>query len=360
MTFNSLSTGTVDALTPAWPRALLFVALTLSAAAANSETPPLSAPPPNTQVVPVGDLGDTPRALPPAYTSLDAVGEASAAPSEGALQQAQRFVLTRFGGSRLLATGGISPLEGAGGGGIVPWALISGLGDRDQIGGSAYYTQVNPTDFSLRSGGGALGLFNRLELSFAHLDFGLGTTVPDHSIRLDVYGAKLRLFGDAVYDQDRWWPQLAAGIQHKQNKDYALVPSLLGARRADDNDYYLAATKVFLGGLYGRTVVANLTLRATRANQLGILGFGGDRSDAYRYVPEASLGVFLSDHWIIGGEYRVKPDNLSAFREDDFKDAFLVWLPTKRLSLTAAWAFLGNIANHDEQHALYLSGQVAF
>lgn len=336
----------------------------LSAAAENSEpsrTPPVDVVPINTEPAAANKppLPEAPYytgiGQPPAYSPPASLAVVAAPPPDF-YDRARHLV----GGSRLLATGGISPLEGAGGGGIVPWALISGLGDRDQIGGSAYYTQADPTDFSLRSSGGAIGFFNRVELSYAHLDFGLGTTVPGHSIGLDVIGAKLRVYGDAVYDQDSLIPQISVGVQHKHNKDFDLVPKALGARRSDDNDYYIAATKIFLAGLAGRNVVANLTLRATRANQLGILGFGGDQGDHYQVLPEASLGVFLADHWLVGGEYRMKPDNLSVFREDDFKDAFLVWFPIKRLSLTAAWAWLGNIADQDNQDALYLSGQLAF
>ena len=43
-------------------------------------------------------------------------------------------------GDRLLATGGVMQIEGAGGGGLTPWALISGYGTDKQVGGSAFYT----------------------------------------------------------------------------------------------------------------------------------------------------------------------------------------------------------------------------
>jgi hypothetical protein len=66
-----------------------------------------------------------------------------------------------------------------------------------------------------------------------------------------------------------------------------------------------------------------VTLRASDANQLGILGFGGDRGD-YHVLAQGSLGFFLTDNLVLGGEYRQKPNNLSAFREDDFKDVFPV------------------------------------
>jgi hypothetical protein len=38
---------------------------------------------------------------------------------------------------KLLATGGVSQVEGAGGGGLTPWALITGYGTRDSYGANA-------------------------------------------------------------------------------------------------------------------------------------------------------------------------------------------------------------------------------
>src|SRR5690348_12868206 len=179
-------------------------------------------------------------------------------------------------GDRLLATGGITEIEGSAGGGITPWALIAGLGTEDQVGGSASCTQIAPQDFRLDSCGLAVGVYNRLELSADTLRFDLGSTVPGQSIRLDVFGAKIRLFGDAVFDQDRWWPQVSVGVQWKHNADFDVVPKALGALHADGADFYLAATKVWLDGAFGHTWLADLTLRASEANQLGLLGFGGD------------------------------------------------------------------------------------
>ena len=37
-------------------------------------------------------------------------------------------------GDRLIATSGVSQIEGAAGGGLVPWAVIAGYGTRDQFG----------------------------------------------------------------------------------------------------------------------------------------------------------------------------------------------------------------------------------
>jgi hypothetical protein len=266
---------------------------------------------------------------------------------------------TTRAGDRLLGTGGVMEIEGSAGGGLTPWALIAGLGTDQQFGASAFCTRVRPQDFRLDSCGAAVGVDNRLELSFAKQSFNLGATVPGQNIDQTIVGAKWRLFGDAVIDQDRWWPQVATGIQWKHNDNFDLVPRALGARHAQGADFYVAATKVWLAGPFGHSWIVDLTLRATEANQFGILGFGGDLG-GYHLMPEGSLGTFLLDNLMLGVEYRQKPDNLSAFRENSADDLFLAAFPCKYLSLTVAYLNLGNIANRPDQHGLYVSLQASW
>jgi hypothetical protein len=259
-------------------------------------------------------------------------------------------------GDRLLATGGVMEIEGSAGGGITPWALIAGLGTNAQLGASGYCTQVKSQDFRLNSCGASIGIDNRLELSIARQSFDLGAVIPGQSIDQSIFGAKLRLYGDAVFDQDRLLPQLALGLQWKHNSEFDIVPKALGAKHADGIDVYLAATKLWIDGPVGHSWLADVTLRASDANQLGILGFGGDRG-YYHLLAEGSLGMFLTDNLVLGGEYRQKPNNLSAFREDDFKDVFLSFIPVKYISATVAYADLGNIADKPHQRASYISLQ---
>lgn len=269
-------------------------------------------------------------------------------------------VPARAAGDRLLGTWGVTQLEGAGGGGLTPWALIAGSGSANQIGATAAATRWSSQGgFELRTVGVAVGLHDRIELSAARWRFGLSDTVPGQSIGLDVLGAKWRVLGDAVYDQDRWWPQLAIGVQAKRLRDPA-VPTALGARRHSDVDVYLAASKVWLGGVAGANALANLTLRATRANQFGLLGFGGDRRDAHQLVSEGSLAVLPRDDLAVGVEWRHKPDNLSAFAEQAATDVFVAWFPSRRFSLTLAHADLGRIADKAGQRGWVLSAQAAF
>ncbi len=263
-------------------------------------------------------------------------------------------------GDRLIATGGVSQVEGAGGGGLVPWAVITGYGTRDQVATTAFVTSVETQGFRLKSIGAAVGIFDRVELSAAKQTFSLGDTVPGQSIDQNIVGVKLKLSGNAVADQDSPWPQISMGVQQKHNLDFGLVPKLLGARNASGTDFYLSGTKLYLAGMAGRNVLANITLRATKANQFGILGFGGDRNNRYRLMPEASIAIMPNDRLAIGVEYRQKPNNLSAFKEENSWDIFGAWFINKHLSITAAYVDLGNIADKPKQRGVYVSIQGGF
>ena len=264
-------------------------------------------------------------------------------------------------GERLLATGGVMQIEGSAGGGLTPWALIAGYGTREEIGASTFYTHTRTQGgFDMNLAGVAVGFYNRVEISLSKQPFSLSDTVPGEHIRMNTFGTKVRLFGDAVYDQDTCVPQVAAGIQLKQNVDFDKVPKALGAESATGVDVYLSATKLYLAAIAGRNVLLNATLQATKANQFGLLGFGGDKYDNYQLQPAASAVLMVTDNLLIGTEYRARPNNLSTFKEDDAKDLFVAWFPTKYLALTAAYVDLGNIASKDNQKALYLSGQLSF
>ena len=265
-----------------------------------------------------------------------------------------------FDSGKLLATGGVSEIEGSAGGGLTPWALIAGYGTRDAIGANIHETYVSLPGFTLNTSGLAVGLFDRVELSYARQWFdtdktggklGLGNNYTFH---MDIYGAKVKLAGDAVYGQDRWLPQIALGAQYKVNDRRALLAAI-GARDNEGADYYLSATKLLLA----QSLLINATLRETKANQTGILGFGG-KSDSYKLQAEGSAAYLISRKFAIGGEYRMKPDNLGFAREDDWADIFVAWFPTKNISVTAAYAALGEIALQDNQNGAYLSVQVGF
>jgi hypothetical protein len=264
-------------------------------------------------------------------------------------------------GGKLLLTGAVSSVEGSGGGGLASWATITGYETRDGFGANVHATYVPLPDFSLRDYGVSVGLFDRVELSYARQEFDTGATGgklglgDGFTFDQNVVGAKVRLIGDAVYDQDRWLPQVSAGVQWKQNDQSAVIHAV-GGKHDTGVDYYLAATKVLLD----QSLVLDATLRMTKANQFGLLGFGGDRSDNYSAQFEGSAAYLLNRHLALGAEYRTKPDNLGFAHEQRAWDLFGAYAVNKALSLTLGYADLGDIATFRNQRGVYLSLQAGF
>ena len=289
------------------------------------------------------------------------------------------FGLAHADTGKLLLTGGVSSVDGAAGGGLTPWAVIGSNASETEIGVSSHITRVNLRDYGLTTYGAAVGVYDRVEVSLARQDFSTGITgtslgLPGLHLRQTIVGAKVKLAGDAVLDSDSLVPQIAAGVELKSLDSSGLDPTLdaLGAKKSGA-DVYVSATKLFLA----QGVLVNGTLRATKANQNGLLGFGatlGSANNRYRLQPEISVALLLRKNVAIGVEYRKMTNNLQAagqaaglgdaLRAQNWKDIFIAWAPSKNLSLTLAYVDLGTIVpgftKQRRQTGAYLSAQVAF
>lgn len=260
-------------------------------------------------------------------------------------------------GSRLLGAGGITNVSGSAGGGITTWAVLNGYASDTETSINASAAHVGVDDFGLDTLAVGYDWADRVAVTVAanrlHVD------ALDTDIHRQVAALKLRLYGDALYDR---FGQFSAGLEYGHNSDMA-IPRLLGSTDADGVDVYLAASKVFLGALFGRNVILNATARASRANQLGLLGYGRDNDsdfDNYALLGEAAGGVFLTPNLLLGGEYRQKPDHLQSTPENDWYDVFAVYAPNKYLAISAAWVNLGDIAGFRNQRGYFISLQTGF
>lgn len=257
-------------------------------------------------------------------------------------------------GGKLVGSSGVTQIEGSGGGGLVPWATLSGSATRDETSGAAFFSAVSVDDFRMTSYGASYSYHDRLEVTIAHQNF----RSDDKSVQLsqNVLGLKFRLLGDLIYTP---WPQLAIGAQYK-NANTPNALTALGARKDYGVDFYVAATKAWLDGPWHRTFLLNTTMRFSKANQLGLLGFGGDQEDGYNTLFEASAALFLTRHWVIGLEYRQKSNQLKAVEEDDWKDAFVAFIPNKRVAVSWALVDLGRIGGKKKQTGGYMSLQLSY
>lgn len=265
-----------------------------------------------------------------------------------------------FGG-KLPLTRGVTSIEGGTGGGLSTWALIAGNETEDGVGASAFVTRVPLSDYDFAAYGVAVGFFDRVELSLAHQEFDTGATGAalglgeGFTFEQDIVGLKVRVLGDAVYDQDSWLPQVAVGVQYKYAEDDWLLAAL-GAEDDEGFDLYVSATKVVLE----QSLVLSATVRATRANQFGLLGHGGDQNDDYQTEIEVSAAYMVTDRLIIGAEYRSRPDNLGFAEEERGYDVFAAYALTENLTLVGGYVDLGSIATFDDQDGAYLSLQIGF
>ena len=299
-------------------------------------------------------------------------------------------------GDRILATGGVTQFEGAAGGGLTPWALIAGYGSREQIGATVAYTKLGLDDYDLDNAGFAVGFYDRVEVSYMRQSLDISSSItsaafgalsagavnlgPSTEINQDVFGLKVKLFGDAVFSQASWLPQVSLGLQHKRNKNFdngldasALgagdigIPQLLGATKDNGTDIYLSATKAILGVPAGLNMLVNVTARASKANTLGFLGFETSQDDGYDVLFEGSLGIFFTPSLIVGIEARQQSDNLAKLggasvlgTTDTAIDAFIAYVPNKRFSVTAAYVDLGNLPFQEDSKGGYLSLEYSF
>ena len=280
---------------------------------------------------------------------------------------------------KLLLTGGVSSVDGAAGGGLTPWAVIGSNATDEEMGGTVYFSNLGTKDYGFNFYGAAIGFKDRFELSIAQQDMdtrGTGTALglPGLHLKQTIVGAKVKVAGDAILDSDTLMPQIAVGLQYKTLANSGFSPTLdaLGAKRSGV-DVYVSATKLFLG----QSLLLNATLRATKANQNGLLGYGaslGGSENSYSLQPEFSIGYLVSKNVVVGAEYRSMRNKLekagaaaglgNGLRSSDWKDIFVAWAPTKNVSLTLAYVDLGVVVPATtasrKQQGVYVSAQLAF
>ena len=280
---------------------------------------------------------------------------------------------------KLLLTGGVSSIDGAAGGGLTPWAVIGSNATDGEIGGSAYISNLGTKDYGFNFYGATVGIKDRFELSIGQQDMdtratGTALGVPGLRLKQTIVGAKVKVAGDAILDSDTLMPQIAVGLQYKTLAGSGLNATLdaLGAKRSGV-DFYVSATKLFLG----QSLLLNATLRATKANQNGLLGYGaslGGSENSYSLQPEFSIGYLVSKNVVVGAEYRFMRNKLekagaaaglaNGLRSEDWKDIFIAWAPTKNVSLTLAYVDVGVVVPATtasrKQQGVYVSAQLAF
>lgn len=264
------------------------------------------------------------------------------------------FSAAAMANSKIIATGGTTSIEGSAGGGIVPWAVINGYASSDEWSATSFVSLVGVDDFTLKTFGASLSYDNNWEWSIARQTLGLDTLGGE--LRQDILAVKYHLIGELLYTT---LPQISLGVQYKKHRDFSL-PQAVGALDDSGVDFYLSATKVLFNQFAGRNLLLNATVRATKANQTGLLGFGSLHNNNYNIMLEGSAVVLLNYNVAIGTEFKQKPNTLNFADEQHWRDVFIAWFINKHVSLTAGYVDLGSIAGLTNQQGYYLSVEGAW
>jgi len=262
------------------------------------------------------------------------------------------------------AQAAITDVDGQAGGGLVPWALLSS-------GPTVAISHLSTQNLGVNILAANTSFANRVEVSYAHsmLDV-TGSALGNNNIdAVDNFGLKVKLndMGDSM-------PQFALGMVYKKASgnlvDNVLTTSAYGID-SSSTDVYGAASKIVNVG--GKNVLLNGVLRATKANQMGLLGFGGGSTagakTGYSLEPEVSVEMFAADNVVFGAEYRAQPNNSVAatnavLHQNSAYDLNVVYVANKNLTLTAAYANLGQVApglvGSNKQNGMFVQAQVSF
>ena len=210
-------------------------------------------------------------------------------------------------------------------------------------------------------------IWGRIELGYAlnHLDLGdlprdiraaTGINTINDSVYMHNFNARLQLLKEGDFKKS-WMPALTLGLHYKKNEDTDIIDSRLGGAFTsigiEDNDgvdVTLFASKMIKS--LPRPLMLNAGVRSTKAAQMGLLGFTGERETVF----EGNFGVLALDNLVIGGEYRQKPDEYDEItgliaEEDDWWDGYITYIANDHLTMSVAYIHFGDLLNHEANSA---------
>ena len=262
----------------------------------------------------------------------------------------------------------VTDVDGQNGGGLVPWALLSAAP-------TVAISHLGTQNLGIDGVAINTSFADRIEVSYAHNTLGItgvgaGSGAAGVTDAVDNFGLKVKLnnMGDVM-------PQFAIGVVNKQLSG-GLSNTLSGPGlgiATSSTDIYGAASKIVNVG--GKNVLLNGVLRATKANQMGLLGFGGGTTagakTGYSIEPEASVEVFAADNVVVGAEFRAQPSNGvtgttsgGVLHQNNAYDLHIAYIANKNLTWTAGYVSLGQVdpvqLGSYNQHGMFLQAQASF
>ena len=189
----------------------------------------------------------------------------------------------------------------------------------------------------------------------------LGTT----SVSLHNFNARFQFVKENDFNQ-KWIPAITGGVHYKVNDGISSINRNLGGALTSIGlgynqgaDFTLYASKLIT--FLPRPVLINVGGRATRAAELGLLGFSQD----YSFLFEGNVAVFLTDWLILAAEYRQQPHNYTPIpgvvnKSGDWWTIDLAWVVNKNLTIAGGYGHFGEVANQPANGVWGLTAKYEF
>jgi len=258
-------------------------------------------------------------------------------------------------------------LEGVGGALAVPMAYLVNPGPEGTVIGMpavsmTYLNTLKRKD--LLTVAVTQTFWRRLEVGYALTRFhlgnlphaifkGTGLSTSKGDLLLHNFNARGLIIEENTYGD--WCPAVVSGIQIKYNSDMqdldsdlAGAATMMGFEKENGIDYVLTISKTIPAETFGLPpIILTAGVRNSQASNMGLTGFGEDRSTTF----ECDIAVLLSENLAVGYEFRQKeePYHIAApfQREEDLHAVRCAWIINDRLTLAGGLAYMGNIANTD-------------
>jgi len=177
-----------------------------------------------------------------------------------------------------------------------------------------------------------------------------GVSIGKSSVSLHNFNARFAFLKENEFNQ-KWLPAITGGVHYKINDGISSINQNLGGALTSIGipynqgvDFTLYASKLIT--FLPRPVLINAGGRATRGQELGLLGF----SNNYSFLFEGNVAVFLTDWLILAGEYRQQPNDYKPIpgvinKSGDWWTVDLAWVVNKHLTIAGGYGHFGQVGN---------------
>lgn len=261
-------------------------------------------------------------------------------------------------------------LEGVGGVAFNPLAYpadsgeeLVKVGDTDILAKprfGAWYVNLGEPNLDWTAFGVATTLLKKLEVSYGYETIGWSSNPTRHKNNI---GAKLLVLKENSFDT-KFIPAFSIGTIYKATSDKLVVSGL----RSTGQDWYAVATKTIdtLPIVYKLPVPVIISggVLSSQEYVTGVLGFHNKK----KLTGFANIDLVLPHGFVVGWEFKQGEQFSGPYKNSNYWDAHIAWIPNKNLTLIAAYTDTGSFNDYAAGKSLrtglgngfVLSAQYAF